>query len=120
MNAFHYFIHTSFSYSCHLVDDNTGISYVFEMRIGMNDFDHRILALLKQQRERPEKFRPCHLVLKTSLGYTNKVRVDFSFLLSQSIYAFFGYRLLFMLVVNNFVHWSNIVENDLCCIGEEM
>ena len=28
-------------------DDNTRI--VFEMRIGMNEFDHRILALLKQQ-----------------------------------------------------------------------
>ena len=24
------------------------------MRIGLNEFDHRILALLKQQRERPE------------------------------------------------------------------
>ena len=32
--------------------------YVFEMWIGMNEFDHRILALLKQQRERPEKFKP--------------------------------------------------------------
>ena len=41
-----------------LDDDNTGIFHVFEMRIGMNEFDHRILALLEQQRERPEKFRP--------------------------------------------------------------
>ena len=39
-------------------DDNTGIFHVFEMRIGMNEFDPRILALLEQQRERPEKFRP--------------------------------------------------------------
>ena len=38
-----------------LDDDNTRISHVFEMRIGMNEFDHRILALLKQHRERPEK-----------------------------------------------------------------
>ena len=35
-------------------NNNTGISHVFEMWIGMNEFDHRILALLKQQRERPE------------------------------------------------------------------
>ena len=38
-------------------DDNTGIFHVFGMRIGMNEFHHRILALLKQQRERSEKFR---------------------------------------------------------------
>ena len=25
-------------------DDNSGIFHVFEMRIGMNDFDHRIFA----------------------------------------------------------------------------
>ena len=31
---------------------------VFEMQIGMNEFGHHILALLKQQRERPEKIRP--------------------------------------------------------------
>ena len=36
-------------------DYNTGIFHVFEMRIGMNEFDHGILALLKQQSERPEK-----------------------------------------------------------------
>ena len=41
-----------------LDDDNTGIFHVFEMRIGMYEFGHRILALLEQQRERPEKFRP--------------------------------------------------------------
>ena len=29
------------------VDDNTGIFHVFEMRLGINEFDHRILALLK-------------------------------------------------------------------------
>ena len=29
-------------------DDNTGIFHVFEMRIGMNEFDHRILALLSR------------------------------------------------------------------------
>ena len=40
-----------------LNDDTTGIFHVFEMRIRMNEFDHRILALLEQQRERPEKFR---------------------------------------------------------------
>ena len=34
-------------------DDNTGIFHVFEMWIGMNELDHHILALLKQQRERP-------------------------------------------------------------------
>ena len=28
--------------------------FVFEMRSGMNEFDRRIFALLKQQRERPE------------------------------------------------------------------
>ena len=32
---------------------NTGIFHVFEMWIGMNEFDRRFLALLKQQRERP-------------------------------------------------------------------
>ena len=32
--------------------------HVFEMWIGMNEFDHCILALLKQQRERPENFNP--------------------------------------------------------------
>ena len=37
-------------------DDNTRTSHVFEMRIGMNEFDHLILALLKQEREKPEKF----------------------------------------------------------------
>ena len=31
---------------------------LLEMRIGMNEFDHHILALLEQQRERPEKFSP--------------------------------------------------------------
>ena len=31
---------------------------VFEMWIEMNEYDHRILALLEQQRERPGKFRP--------------------------------------------------------------
>ena len=37
-------------------DDNARIFHVFEIKIGMNEFDHRILALLKQQRERPESF----------------------------------------------------------------
>ena len=32
-----------------LYDDNTGISHVFEMRIGMNEFDDPTLVLLKQQ-----------------------------------------------------------------------
>ena len=39
-------------------DDNTGIFHIFEMQIGMNEFDYPILALLKQRQERPEKFRP--------------------------------------------------------------
>ena len=40
-------------------DDNTGISHVFELRIGMTEFDHRsFLSLLKQQQESLEKFRP--------------------------------------------------------------
>ena len=30
-----------------IVDDSEGIFHVFQMRIGMNEFDHRILALLK-------------------------------------------------------------------------
>ena len=30
-----------------IVDDNGRIFHVFQMRIGMNEFDHRILALLK-------------------------------------------------------------------------
>ena len=40
-------------------DDNTGILHVFELQIGMNEFDHHsFLLLLKQQREKLEKFRP--------------------------------------------------------------
>ena len=31
--------------------------HVFEMRFEMEQFDHRVLALLKQQQERLEKFR---------------------------------------------------------------
>ena len=34
-------------------DDNTGIFHVLEMCIVMNEFDHHVLALLKQQQERP-------------------------------------------------------------------
>ena len=53
-------------------DNNTGIFYVFEMQIGMNEFDHCIVALLKRQQEGPEKlalfrpefFRPFSLLLK--------------------------------------------------------
>ena len=30
-----------------MVDDNGLIFHLFQMRIGMNEFDHRILALLK-------------------------------------------------------------------------
>ena len=39
---------------------NTGIFHVFELRIEMNEFDHRsfFISPLKQQRERPEKFGP--------------------------------------------------------------
>ena len=39
------------------IDDSTRI-LIFEMWSGMNEFDHRILALVKQQREKPETFRP--------------------------------------------------------------
>ena len=35
---------------------NTGIFHVFEMRIGMIELDHRIFALLEQQREKPKTF----------------------------------------------------------------
>ena len=35
-------------------DDKTGIFHEIEMRIWMNEFDYRILALLKQRRERSE------------------------------------------------------------------
>ena len=38
-----------------IVDDDPGIFHVFEMRIRLNEFDHRILALLKQPWERPER-----------------------------------------------------------------
>ena len=38
-----------------LDDDSTGIFHESKMRIGINEFDHRILALPKQQRERPER-----------------------------------------------------------------
>ena len=31
--------------------------FVFEIRSGMNEFDHRSFALLKRQRERPEKIQ---------------------------------------------------------------
>lgn len=37
-------------------DDNKRIFRIFEMWIAMNEFDDRILALLKQRRERPEIF----------------------------------------------------------------
>ena len=39
-------------------DDNTGTFCVFQMWIGMYEVDHCIFTLLKQQRERREKFRP--------------------------------------------------------------
>ena len=39
--------------------------HVSELQIGMNEFDHRsFLSPLKQQRERPEFFRPFLLLLK--------------------------------------------------------
>ena len=48
-----------------ITDDNTGIFHAFELRLGMNEFDHRsFILLLKQQRERLEKFRPFSLLLK--------------------------------------------------------
>lgn len=48
---FHEFLHCVFG------DDDTEIFHVSEMRIGMNEFDHLIVSLLKQQQEGPEKFR---------------------------------------------------------------
>ena len=39
-------------------DDDTTRILVFEVRIGMNEFNHRILAQLKKQQEGPESFRP--------------------------------------------------------------
>ena len=39
-------------------DHNTIIFYVFEMQIGMNEFDQGIFALLKLLQERPENSRP--------------------------------------------------------------
>ena len=39
-------------------DDNTGTFCVFQMWIGMNEVDHCNFRLLKQQRQRREKFRP--------------------------------------------------------------
>jgi len=35
-----------------LGNDNTGILHVFKMRIGMKEFDHCILALLKSSSEK--------------------------------------------------------------------
>ena len=40
-------------------DHNTEIFHVFEIRIGMNEFDHRFLALLKQLRLRKACFFVC-------------------------------------------------------------
>ena len=39
-----------------LDDDNTSIFHVSEMQIGLNEFDHGILGLLKQAR--PKKIKP--------------------------------------------------------------
>ena len=38
-------------YDIRICDDGAGIFHVFEVQIGMNEFDHRILGLLKQQQE---------------------------------------------------------------------
>ena len=37
--------------------DNSGMFHVFEMRKGMNKFDHRFLALLKRTRQMPTTIR---------------------------------------------------------------
>ena len=37
-----------------LDNDNTRIFHLFEMQTTINDFNHAILELLKQQRERPK------------------------------------------------------------------
>ena len=39
-----------------LDDDNTSIFHVSEMQIGLNEFDHGILGLLKQAK--PKKIKP--------------------------------------------------------------
>ena len=78
----------------------------------------------------------CHLVLKSFLENTNKVcmyvtdlrlsnwiiahAVFFFSLLSQSIMHFSGIEICSLFIVNYFIHYSNIVENDLCCITGEM
>ena len=42
-----------------LDDDKTGNFHEIKTLVGMNEFDHRILALLKQQRDRLERgFEP--------------------------------------------------------------
>ena len=38
-------------YDIRICDDGAGIFHVFEVQIGINEFDHRILGLLKQQQE---------------------------------------------------------------------
>ena len=67
-NSFKYVNHNNLtsSHCCYqflktkwiLVDDNTEIFHVFELWIGMNELDHGILVVPKQQREWSEKFRP--------------------------------------------------------------
>ena len=48
-------------------DDNTRTFHEFEMRIGMNESDHSIIVLLKQQRERPQRgFEPWRLRCRCS------------------------------------------------------
>ena len=54
-NFFFFFL--IYIYCVKFLDDNTGIFHVFEMRIGMNEFDHCILAVPKQQRQRPENLK---------------------------------------------------------------
>ena len=41
------------------------------MQIGMNEFDHCILVLLEQQRERPEKFKHLHSLLLSLHRFIN-------------------------------------------------
>lgn len=97
MNAFHNFMHLLFSYSCHLVlksflkNTNKVCMYVTDLR-----FSNWIIAHDK------------------ALGFF------FFSLLSQLIMHFLGIEICSLFIVNYFIHYSNIVENDLCCIANEM
>ena len=54
-------------------DGNTEISHVFEMRIGMNEFDHRILALLRIA----QLVEHCTGIAEVSRGFESPFRSEF-------------------------------------------